>query len=419
MKHISASEQSRVQPSSPAVITIKKPPVSKDIVFTPTHKNSVFKNVPQWKVKSQVAPARAPGSGTANIPPSDRQLASGSQSKPNPYTAPRSSLLRQSPRRSTPPADKYHIDSSDDDLKIFENFKIADNSAEKERLRPQNPLTPGLVDVTNQKKKKQQVTPLRRSSFQINVPYRPSPVAPSAKPKLVERFKRQVSKPRSTPPPKPGPTYQFVASPSTQFELVVPLSQDALGGHDTKRRPVPYIIDEVREKKNLLQELKQDTVPIKTKLADVEKYFGQTGFSESFSTNEDEIRLKRLASKKLRKVKRKRVTLDWGDILPTEPSNDRDDPDYSTIDLIHPIQQVKQLLTARFQEPHDPPLTFANDINDRRLNGKFQFVDRYIYCSGVRTANPTSNYGCGCQCFCNPGTCVCHNHQTDGPWFPV
>jgi [histone H3]-lysine9 N-trimethyltransferase SUV39H len=219
-------------------------------------------------------------------------------------------------------------------------------------------------------------------------------------------------KPSAAQASKAGPSYQFVSSAPSQFELVVPLSQDAFVSSKPKQGPIPYIVDEAKERKALLAELKVSTEPIKTRLADVEKYFGQTGFSVAFSTEVDELRLRNAASKKQRKVRRKSIKLDWGEAPPAAPREDN-----ASTDLVHPTQQVKQLLTARFQEDHSPPLTFANDINDRRLNGKFQFVDRYVYRAGVRTADPAFNYGCKCTGSCNPIACPCLTNQIGGPRF--
>ena len=205
-------------------------------------------------------------------------------------------------------------------------------------------------------------------------------------------------------------------SPSQSlFSLVVPLSHDGVGSIQPGKAPTPYRIDEKRVRQVLLERLKSSTEPIETNLAEVEKYFGQTGFSAAFATDEDEIRLKNGASKKKRRVRRKRITLDWGETLSAVQDNDGSDSESSA--LVHPTQQVKQLLTDRFQEHHDPPLTFANDVNDRRLNGKFQFVDRYIFCQGVRTANPNTNYGCKCAGSCSPTTCTCVIDRASGQRF--
>ena len=199
--------------------------------------------------------------------------------------------------------------------------------------------------------------------------------------------------------------------------MLVTLSQDGTGKSQPGKHPVPYLVNDKREKQALFEELKESIEPIRTKLDEVEKHFGQTGFSAAFATDEDEIRLKNAASRKKRKVKRKNVKLDWGDPLPPSEGNDTESDD-GIVDLVHPTQQVKQLLTDRFQEDHDPPLTFANDVNDRRLNGKFQFVDRYIFFQGVRTANPNTNYGCNCPGTCDPTACTCLRHGLGGPRFP-
>ena len=248
-----------------------------------------------------------------------------------------------------------------------------------------------------------QRSPRQQNSISFNAPYRPSPGVPPAA-------------------QKPSPSYQpirfntaipsiesNVKSPqSAQFSLVVPLTQDGVRTSQPGIGPVPYRIDPKKEKQSLLEELKKSIEPVKTRLHEVEKYFGQTGFSEAFRTDEDVIRLQNAASIK-RKKKRKGLKLDWGAQPPVAEPDSVSNSDI----LVHPTQQVKQLLTDRFQELHDPPLTFANDVNDRRLNGKFQFVDRYIFCQGVRTANPNQNYGCSCTGLCEPTACQCSLHSHD------
>ena len=228
--------------------------------------------------------------------------------------------------------------------------------------------------------------PERRHSpvAQVSVPHRPSPAA-ALKVSAV--------------------TTAQVTSPSTKFQLVVPLSQDKLPLH---LRP-----DWKQKRQRLLEELKQNkSAPDERRLAEVEQYFGQTGFSAAFGTD-DTDRLLRAAPKKLRQISREDVQLEWGRLDP-HPHLDSDSSNFDMSSLLHPIEQVKQVLAARFDETHDPPLIFANKINDRRLNGKFQFVSQYVLCQGVCLADARLNSGCSCpDGECNPLTCHCLPRATD------
>ncbi|RMZ76412.1 hypothetical protein DV737_g4839, partial [Chaetothyriales sp. CBS 132003] len=61
------------------------------------------------------------------------------------------------------------------------------------------------------------------------------------------------------------------------------------------------------------------------------------------------------------------------------------------------INQAQEILSARFNdEHHDPPITFANDINNRHLSGKFQFVNEYIIHPGVKIIDHRLDIGCSC-----------------------
>ena len=399
---------------------MKKASANNDIVFGPTQRKTLFRNVPSWADKTLLSPKSkdrqtkdtrlhgTPGETSSGLSSSSSRVATPT----HPTNAKIRSLNRL--RRSPPSKDKFASDSSDDELKILENFKIADDSAKQDRLRP--PITSSHLPPRPKKPAAAAVITSTqgsrpRSQISVNVPYRPSPRAPSPTSTIVPSQKSTQpiwKRPSDRLPPREvnSPSYQFVASPtqSAGFSLVVPLSQDGVGGSQNNRTPVPYRVDEKKEKQLLLAELKESIEPVETRLAEVEKHFGQTGFSAAFATDDNEIRLRNGASKKKRKVKKKHIKLDWGE---TPLPNQQAEADLGRTALVHPTQQVQQLLTDRFQEHHDPPLTFANDVNDRRLNGKFQFVNRYIFCQGVRTANPNTNYGCNCAGSCNPISCTC------------
>ncbi|RMZ87532.1 hypothetical protein DV736_g5236, partial [Chaetothyriales sp. CBS 134916] len=195
------------------------------------------------------------------------------------------------------------------------------------------------------------------------LPHRPGPASPVP-----------AAVPKTSPVNSPGR--------STKFTLEVSLSQD--------KAPMRLREEFKSKKRKLFRELRKSVQPAIQQLAKVEEYFGQNGFSASFSTD-DTTQLWKAASKKLRHIDRSQVALDWGPAATgtTPPALDGD----STI--VHPVEQAREILSARFnEEHHDPPITFANDINNRHLSGKFQFVNEYIIHPGVKITDHRLDIGC-------------------------
>lgn len=182
-----------------------------------------------------------------------------------------------------------------------------------------------------------------------------------------------------------------ISIPSKDFAVVVPLPQTRLDDKDS---------DAYKAKRNdLLKQLRRSTAPVKDRLPVVERYVGQTGFSTTFDIDDVEHRLRKLAIEPRRAVKRSDVKLEW--------AADTRRPEQTRLKLRHPAKQVKEVLTARFKDIPGPPLTFDNRINDRQLNGKFQFIDRYLLSPSIKLAPRNTNYGCPCQGYCDRDVCEC------------
>ena len=87
-------------------------------------------------------------------------------------------------------------------------------------------------------------------------------------------------------------------------------------------------------------------------------------------------------------------------------------PQSTTLQLVHPRQQARQILQERFKQLQPAPLSFENRRNTRQINGKFQFVSDYILSKKVRMKakklpllQPRDCQcigGCGLQCGCLP-----------------
>ncbi|KAI1609451.1 histone-lysine N-methyltransferase SUV39H [Exophiala viscosa] len=182
-----------------------------------------------------------------------------------------------------------------------------------------------------------------------------------------------------------------------RIEVIVPSSQELL---QKWSGPVPKAQSTLnQERRAMLKELKKSPTIVKERPEEARRLFGVT-FSNNFAPESDDERMKIVASKKAKKVSRKTIQLQGDDLAKS----------FQHLDLgrqitIHPAQAVREVLTNRFNEQLSAPITFANDVNERRLPGKFQFVDHYVIRDGVKLA-PTSRSGCLCE-DCRISTCTC------------
>lgn len=181
-----------------------------------------------------------------------------------------------------------------------------------------------------------------------------------------------------------------------KFEVLVPSSQELL---QKWSGPVPKAQSTLNhERRSMLKELKKSPNIAQEKPEEARRLFG-VPFSNIFAPEANDERLLKVASRKARKVSRNTIQLGGDDLT---KSLQRLDLDKITI---HPAQAVQEVLTNRFNDQLSPPITFTNDVNERRLPGKFQFVDHYVIREGVKIA-PTSRSGCRCE-DCRISTCTC------------
>jgi hypothetical protein len=130
--------------------------------------------------------------------------------------------------------------------------------------------------------------------------------------------------------------------------------------------------------------------------------FGPYGFFAMYNTDGDNAIRKRKAQPKAKRIQRNDIKLEWSspDILPQEP--------FEPKTLLPPSEQAHRVLNSRFEDAIEPPITFVNDLNDRQLSGKFQFVSSYIRRPGVEAASAGDrSYGCDCIGGCMPDSCSC------------
>lgn len=213
---------------------------------------------------------------------------------------------------------------------------------------------------------------------------------------------KPISLPSRTTTPKTESRRRAQTPPRSQISVIIPTSQQ-------KPKQSAVDLEEDRAKKqSLLQEMKQDVTVIRRRAGSVENYFGTTGFSAIYDTRNDEQRLKKIhkLQPKARKVKRKDVKLDWGDDTSAAMKPFKHEK------LVHPREQIKEITKSTVLSLNTgPPITFANNIDDRQLNGKFQFVSEYVIREGVRRQpahfNVHVNCSSTCTGVCSPATCAC------------
>ena len=112
--------------------------------------------------------------------------------------------------------------------------------------------------------------------------------------------------------------------------------------------------------------------------------------------------LERLAEPKAKKVKRRKVKLDWGssEDLPSEPFDPKK--------LVPPKDQAHNVLNQKFDDAIQPPVTFVNQIDDKQLSGKFQFIKSSIRRPGVdHEPFEDPRYACRCIGGCRNDSCSC------------
>ena len=208
-------------------------------------------------------------------------------------------------------------------------------------------------------------------------------------------------------------------TPSTKFAVVLPPRGESASRSllDKFRRSLPRSKDRgstsstLKEAKRsretfLLAELKKDTSIARSRASTVEEVFGSHGLSNHYdNTATDDAQRKALAQKKAKKVKRSTIKLDWGQ------ANTENIP-FDPADFIPPAEQAKHLLDAKFEDvPGGASLTFLNDRNDRRIDGKFQFVNSYIR-KGLKRQITPQDFGCFCSTDCNPQDTGCRCLRT-------
>jgi hypothetical protein len=181
----------------------------------------------------------------------------------------------------------------------------------------------------------------------------------------------------------------------SNLQLIVPRSQ-------TKE-------DYEAKKDEVFQKLKVDPSFAKDNQAVVQKYFGANGFSEAFAV--EDLSRKMEATNLYQRPMPDPIPLPFPEYKPPKPRYDKRGR-LKRVPSLTPEEMIKVLDDERFEElSAHPALTFKNDINDRYINGRFQFTDRYIVRPGVKQSR-LNNTGCSCVDECRPSTCDCNSVNT-------
>jgi [histone H3]-lysine9 N-trimethyltransferase SUV39H len=361
---------------------------------------------------------------------------SGQQGQPTQFSTLKKPATVSEPSRAI----SRKVDSDSED--ILQSFRVPEVKSIKfnavidgftaARSSPQPVSQPNLTTNANhQKKQSYEPNDVKRVKTVLPSSPRPpsSPVAnpPTLQPQVNGNHQRQsqreskppkrfvTEKPQLAKPRPPKPTTLSPSRPSTptfeprqrkantpprsQISVVIPISQ-----HKSKQNAFNLEEDQGR-KSRLLRDMKRDVAVARARAKSVERYFGTTGFSEIYGTSSDEERLRRIhkLQPRAKKVKRKNIKLDWGTAQPTTP--------FRPQELIHPRDQIKDISKTTVLTTSGPPLTFVNDVNDRQLNGKFQFISEYVIREGVKyqPAHQYAHVNCSDTCggVCSPTMCSC------------
>ena len=193
--------------------------------------------------------------------------------------------------------------------------------------------------------------------------------------------------------------------PSSQIEVRIPRVEPDPASLPRRRRQILAALEKSTDFKEHLDEIGN------------EKLFGLNGFSKVFNNSDDEKQFKRLAGRRARLIKRKKVTLDLG----LQHLSIHDQRGRERLDLVHPKDQATPIFRRCFDKHESPSqrpqpsLTFSNTVNDNQLGGKFQFVSDYLFRDGVTLAPAHTNHGCDCNGACRPDTCQCLTKAFDDP----
>lgn len=178
---------------------------------------------------------------------------------------------------------------------------------------------------------------------------------------------------------------KLYSPPKSQVRVVLP--------------PTPK--EKASRRREIIQKIKDDPTYIDENSQEV---YNATGVKLSVPKDlYKEIHDKARQKKHQPRVDRSKILLDFGESPKPLTTTTTKTP------LIHPRKQTRSILNERFERQGQAPLTFENRINDRRINGKFQFISNYVFSRRVQTRAQTPHPHRSCSCengICGPD-CSC------------
>lgn len=216
------------------------------------------------------------------------------------------------------------------------------------------------------------------------------------------RFPAQDARPirfdqTSAPPSRKPSTHNLSTSRSDLIQSRTPdyLSRPTNGVYSPKKTQVQVVLppnpkEKASRRREIIDKLKHDPKYLDAYPEEVFSVVGVKSFENKDLTKE--IYDKACQKKHQPPVDRSKILLDFG----TAPKSLTTT---SNASLIHPRKQTRSILNERFEHQSQAPLTFENHVNDRRINGKFQFVSDYIFSrkSQSKTQTPHPHRSCACE----------------------
>jgi hypothetical protein len=229
------------------------------------------------------------------------------------------------------------------------------------------------------------------------------------------RFEANVRSPQLPTSSRP-PTERKDDTSSTQTSLfrnlpqttrnnsIPPASQQSTRSFQLPKTPTVLIPPSEAQ---VLRRIKEDISFIRTNPREVEERVGVARFVDIDLNATVFQRAKQKRQKP--QTDRQALRLELGEPAPVK--------DIKDVSITEPSRAVRFLLQERFK-PLNPSLSFENRHNQRQLNGKFQFVTKYIWSKGVMRKKQSALPKRACQCSPNEscrGLCKCAIVQAKEP----
>lgn len=350
---------------------------------------SPFKNRPSWSTFNGQAPA----------PPSFSEATCDQPDQPDDSLLHPPSKVQKGPEESSPPSEQSNNASSS-------TGPIPPGYSAKPAVQSHSEAVPTRL-LRNNSGQPRSISPIPKRFLPDSSVVKSSPLTQIG-PHLTPLPDRPRNRPTSNPTKSPN-TFPPAPTRTSQISVVIENSQRTANGLLSRFvHPLPEPVNDAEYRRRLVSALGSDRRIVETRASSIEAVFGPHGLSARYSIDNDKVLRKQVTQPKAKKVRLNEVQLDWGsaDVPPQAP--------FVPQKLVRPEKLAQAILSRRFDEAREPSITFVNDVNDKQLSGKFQFISSYIRRPGVEAAplQPT-NHGCSCSGQCRPDSCSCLVNDTE------